>query len=85
MFLIYISHLYISVSLSDSISLSRIACLLSLISLPCAAQNKAHLVIVTGARPQISVLMRQAGIREEFRDDVRVTTKEALQVYWKLC
>ena len=25
--------------------------------------------------------MRQAGIKEEFRDDLRVTSKEALQVY----
>ncbi|CAN0345321.1 unnamed protein product, partial [Laminaria digitata] len=39
----------------------------------------ARLVIVTGARPQVSLLLSQAGIKEEFRDDLRVTSKEALQ------
>lgn len=37
-------------------------------------------MIVTGARPQVSTLLRQAGIKEEFRDDLRITSKEALQV-----
>ncbi|CBJ29066.1 Amino-acid N-acetyltransferase [Ectocarpus siliculosus] len=40
----------------------------------------ARLVIVTGARPQMSTLLQQAGIKEEFRDDLRVTSKEALKV-----
>lgn len=41
---------------------------------------QARLVIVTGARPQVSTLVQQAGIKEEFRDDLRVTSKEALKV-----
>lgn len=41
---------------------------------------QARLVIVTGARPQVSTLLQQAGIKEEFRDDLRVTSKEALKV-----
>ncbi|CAM9472493.1 unnamed protein product [Ectocarpus sp. 4 AP-2014] len=40
----------------------------------------ARLVIVTGARPQMSTLLQQAGIKEEFRDNLRVTSKEALKV-----
>lgn len=43
---------------------------------------QAKLVIVTGARPQVSNLLKQAGIKEEFRDDLRVTSKEALKVRW---
>ncbi len=41
---------------------------------------QAQLVVVTGARPQVSTLLQQAGIKEEFRDDLRVTSKEALKV-----
>ncbi|CAN0010501.1 unnamed protein product, partial [Ectocarpus fasciculatus] len=39
----------------------------------------ARLVIVTGARPQMSTLLQQAGIKEEFRDNLRITSKEALK------
>eukprot|EP00752_Nemacystus_decipiens_P001827 g1764.t1 len=39
----------------------------------------ARLVIVSGARPQVSTLLKQAGIKEEFRDDLRVTSKETLK------
>lgn len=38
------------------------------------------LVLVTGARPQISSLLEQAGITEEFRDGTRITSPEALKV-----
>lgn len=41
---------------------------------------QARLVIVTGARPQVSALLEQAGIEEEFRDDLRVTSKDTLKV-----
>ncbi|CAM9981689.1 unnamed protein product, partial [Discosporangium mesarthrocarpum] len=38
-----------------------------------------HLVLVCGARPQISSLLSQAGIKEEFRDGLRITSPEALK------
>lgn len=41
---------------------------------------QARLVIVTGARPQVSALLQQAGIKEEFREDLRVTSKDTLKV-----
>ena len=47
--------------------------------------TQARLVIVTGARPQVSTLLGQAGIKEEFRDDLRVTSKEALKVTTTAC
>ena len=36
-------------------------------------------MIVSGARPQVSALLKQAGIKEEFKGDLRVTSKETLK------
>lgn len=44
------------------------------------SQKQVRLVLVTGARPQISTLLRQAGVEEHFRDGVRITSPEALKV-----
>lgn len=46
----------------------------------CAVQ--VQLVIVTGAGPQISLLLRQAAIKEEFHDGLRVTSQESLKVVY---
>ena len=40
---------------------------------------QAKLVIVSGARPQVSALLKQAGIKEEFKGDLRITSKETLK------
>lgn len=47
--------------------------------------KQLKLVIVTGSRPQIKLLLNQAGIEEKFVDDIRITSKEALKVPCSRC